>query len=297
MERNALIAITILGCSECDMCWPTHWLISKTNMDWHLWRMRGVWRLFCSNSRPNWWFYLCPKSRSIQQICHPYVVSWHRVDFFGSPHILNRFGFSLSLLLFTCLLSQLLGECKMHLKIGQKFKEKKMFFFAAERFMNAVLNAYPICSKHRIIHWIVRTLTMLQRLNSWVILKSSLKKKNVKRLLHNWTHCTWECVLLCISWQWTVWAKGKKHARLEPLQKAALHLLTPNDLSSLFVLLAHLLYRSLAASRPLQTLLAKCWTISFFRLFHTWERHKQRPKNESKKKHPSYCRKNKANIV
>lgn len=150
--------------------------------------------------------------------------------------------------------------------------------------MNAVLNAYPICSKHRIIHWIVRTLTMLQRLNSWVILKSSLKKKNVKRLLHNWTHCTWECVLLCISWQWTVWAKGKKHARLEPLQKAALHLLTPNDLSFLFVLLAHLLYRSLAASRPLQTLLAKCWTISFFRLFHTWERHKQRPKNESKKK-------------
>lgn len=38
----------------------------------------------------------------------------------------------------------------MHLKIGQKFKEKKMFSFAAERFMNAVLNAYPICSKHRI---------------------------------------------------------------------------------------------------------------------------------------------------
>lgn len=144
---------------------------------------------------------------------------------------------------------------------------------------------------HRVVFQINIQSTLHTKLNvrpnSWVILKSSLKKKllnaycTIGRIAHG---NAFRCALLD-SKLWTTVEKARTFGiALQQRSIAFAHAGWP------FVFICVACAFTITPSFPLHTGLAKCWTIFFFVSF-------TRPKNESNEENQSYCRKNKANII
>lgn len=155
------------------------------------------------------------------------------------------------------------------------FEEKKMFL-AAERCMNVFLNAHPIYSKHS-------TFAMLQCLNSWVILKSSFKKMLnayciIGRIAHgNAFRCAFLDSELCEQ------RGGKPCTSRAATKSSTAFAHTGWPFVVICVACAFTIVPSFLCA-ACANFISKMLDDFVRRLFHTWERHKQRPKNESKKR-------------